>query len=1159
MEIDLSHMKRFNFSIISAIAGPVLALGALMCAGFEAYSLPASAFATTSRMGQGHWVKVEVDTTGVYAISYEQLRQWGFDNPETVGVYGTGAVVTAEHDFDGDLPDDLPQLTVMHTDDRVVFYAEGSFRAVPTADNKALFKRNLYDNHSYYFLSDCGEPLTSMPETPYNGNPDSKDELDRSWAISVIEPEEHNPGMGGAQYFSHPIPVGTQRSFVLNVADMTHRRNGDARVGYINIDYIFNQNTDGMFSPEVTISSPWTMTAPNLGSTSKQTSTVNFGFRSGYFNFSCSKNLPQNITIKYTVPESFTGDFWCVDRVYAIYTRLNRLGNDNWRMLNIGNVAAGDPVVIAEAPQNLQVWNVTNPMKPSRLLAEQREDGSAVVSMNKGYDTNNPAQILIFDSAANLPTPAYAGEVANQNLHGDTEIPDMLIVTTASMAQYAQQLADIHAATRNLRVSVVNQNDVFNEFSSGSRCPQGIRRYIKMLYDRDSDGRFRYVLLYGATQSDNRFIEHAQQDVLVCMQAEENSEVNSNSTNYCADAYFGIVGDNSRVQQLYVQQQQLSVGRLPVRTPEQATGINAKIQRYITHPVSAATAMRACFVSDLDPSTRKDDHLQHNDTARAFISRARPDMVFETIDLIRYSSAEYKNATIAPKARKRFTDNLRNGCNLVWYSGHGGHNSFSLTEVMKSSHMVALANSEYPWGVFSTCLLGDFDVNPGCLLECAVLNPNGGLMGATGSGREVYLTYNEWLNLFMAQGVASAEPGTTLADILREARNRLNSDNSQSSTIQRGRNAMCYNFVGDPSLPLHFSSGKIDIQTIDGVAPATASVPSTITGAITTVTANIAGAGAANFNGAGQLRVFAPRTYTNMKPDTQHTNYNNTTWLGSLEHTFVSENVLLAEYPVEVVSGAVSTSFVLPVTEADSARIYIYARDNASGALASGHSYVHLRKGSGSAPSQGAPVFENAYIDSPDFVNGDIIQRPVNVLATVRGAQAGVVMAVTGVANVPECILDGTTNLAASLSCLYNQDGLLEIKCALPKLSDGAHSVALKVSDFAGNTVSRTLDFVVDSQPLTATLGADAAVARTGIELTIEDVPANAEVTMLTVSDAAGNTVRTFANPVFPLRWNLTDAAGRAVPDGEYKVDARLRRGNSYGSTPQLSFTVIGL
>lgn len=52
-----------------------------------AVSLPASAaveFAAESRLASGKWVKVTTAATGIYGISYSDLRKMGFDSPDKV-------------------------------------------------------------------------------------------------------------------------------------------------------------------------------------------------------------------------------------------------------------------------------------------------------------------------------------------------------------------------------------------------------------------------------------------------------------------------------------------------------------------------------------------------------------------------------------------------------------------------------------------------------------------------------------------------------------------------------------------------------------------------------------------------------------------------------------------------------------------------------------------------------------------------------------------------------------------------------------------------------------------------------------------------------------------------------------------------------------------
>ncbi len=95
-----------------------------------AWAYDAAYYAQSSALADGHWVKIAVDTTGVYEISTEQLREWGFEKPELVKVYGYGGLMADYQRFDSNIPDDIPPTPSVRTaDGRLVFYAEGTVRS----------------------------------------------------------------------------------------------------------------------------------------------------------------------------------------------------------------------------------------------------------------------------------------------------------------------------------------------------------------------------------------------------------------------------------------------------------------------------------------------------------------------------------------------------------------------------------------------------------------------------------------------------------------------------------------------------------------------------------------------------------------------------------------------------------------------------------------------------------------------------------------------------------------------------------------------------------------------------------------------------------------------------------------------------------------------
>ena len=66
----------------------------------------ASAAVDESLLSKGRWVKVHVDSTGVYRLPVDLLSEWGFSDPSRITVAGYGSVERA-HTLDT-APSGLP-------------------------------------------------------------------------------------------------------------------------------------------------------------------------------------------------------------------------------------------------------------------------------------------------------------------------------------------------------------------------------------------------------------------------------------------------------------------------------------------------------------------------------------------------------------------------------------------------------------------------------------------------------------------------------------------------------------------------------------------------------------------------------------------------------------------------------------------------------------------------------------------------------------------------------------------------------------------------------------------------------------------------------------------------------------------------------------------
>ncbi len=102
-------------------------------------------------------------------------------------------------------------------------------------------------------------------------------------------------------------------------------------------------------------------------------------------------------------------------------------------------------------------------------------------------NTDQIREFIAFQPDGNFPSPGYTGEgegrIENQDLHG-LEHPDMIILTPEIFLDQAQELADHRETNDGLDVEVVIQEQVFNEFSSGTPDVTAIRNFMKMFYDR---------------------------------------------------------------------------------------------------------------------------------------------------------------------------------------------------------------------------------------------------------------------------------------------------------------------------------------------------------------------------------------------------------------------------------------------------------------------------------------------------------------------------------------------------------------------------------------------------------------------------------------------------------------------------------------------------
>ena len=199
---------------------------ATLAATATAHALTPDHFSRRSLLSGGKWIKVKVCHSGMQAISFEQLREWGFDKPSNVAVYGFGnAELAGRTSFADDIPDDLTPTATLTTADRIIFYGEATTRLRATSHNTLEYIHNVYDNYGYYFLSDSGE---GKPVRYIDYSPDEAGSVQTTHLCACIhQPDDHNPMSGGAFWLGPELSQDSSLEYSFDIkkfqaSDETH-------------------------------------------------------------------------------------------------------------------------------------------------------------------------------------------------------------------------------------------------------------------------------------------------------------------------------------------------------------------------------------------------------------------------------------------------------------------------------------------------------------------------------------------------------------------------------------------------------------------------------------------------------------------------------------------------------------------------------------------------------------------------------------------------------------------------------------------------------------------------------------------------------------------------------------------------------------------------
>jgi len=1009
---------------------------------------------TTSVLAEGNWVKMAINQNGIYKITYSELQSMGFDlsntDPRNFRIYGNGSSPLAEANaairYD-DLRENNIQVVgeedgVFDPADYILFYGMGPVQWVySAAKSRFVHKVNYYTDYSYYFITaDHG----SGRRIPLN-------------STSVLLPNRFVAAFNDFSY--HDI----DQYNLIKSGKTWYGEKFDLKLSYdlpaLNFPNILG---DSVLTMEVDV-------AARSESTSRFKVYVDNGeaanisvqpISASAFNaaYAMSANAVKKFyvdkptfTLKVNyLPSTSNSIGWLNYIEFNVMRELKMVGSQ----MAFRNISSFGPGKITEftlsaAPLNTHIWDLSDPTR-----AREQMTTSLNGSLQFIVTTDTLREYLAFDGSSFLSI-ASSEKIENQNLHGLAAY-DMLIVHAPEFKADAERLALIHRG-RGLSVLLETPARIYNEFSSGCQDITAIRDFARMLYDRPEPGKeLKYLLLFGDASYDykNRFPNNTN---FIPTYQSLNSLLPTES--YATDDYFGLLDANEGSN--CAGNLDLGVGRLPVKTAQEAADAVNKIERYLGLSGSPGSGSgfannvprlgdwrnSICFIADDQDNNM---HLDQAETMTALVNASNPEYNLDKIYFDSYPQVSTPGGNRFPDVNQAINKRISKGALIVNYTGHGGETGWAHERVLEISDINNWENTQaMPVFVTATCEFSRFDdPERSSGGEYAFLNPNGGGISLFTTTRLSFAATNFGLNMNFYNYVFDKVNGEypNMGDVIRKSKTPAN--------------PQILNFVllGDPALGIVYPYYRVETTTINGkdvgIDPDTIKAFSYVT--VAGIVKDDNGAKITDFNGTIYPTIFdKPVEITTLANDDD-----------SQASTFELQKNVIYRGKTSVVNGDFSFSFFVPRDIAykfGRGKISYYAENGLTDANGYYDNFIIGGSEDDIETDDKGPEIQ-LFMNDSSFVSGGITDENPILLAYVRD-EHGINTVGNGIGHDIVAVLDGQTEKSVVLNDFYEaqlnsyQKGV--VRYPFSNLSEGLHSISLKVWDIYNNSSLATTEFVV--------------------------------------------------------------------------------------------------
>lgn len=1007
----------------------------------------------TSVLADGDIYKISVNQTGIYKLDKAFFEsKLGINlanvNPKKIKIYGNRGGRLPEANSIERI-DDLEQLHIkvvgeddgkFDNNDFVLFYAEGADTwTYQKTTNSFVFDKNIYENNNYYFIKiDNTDGIRIAQANTIDGPAGEVSE----YYDMIQRLEEDKFNLLG----NFASTEGTGKEWYGDGFNNSLREKVySSKFDFTGLDVSKPIEVEMLFAGRSKSSSNVTL---SLGSKtlSKIISSVSVtDIESTYArkaiikeNFTISDQNPA-VKLGYSGTSS-DAEGW-IDYLQIGYQKYLNLNNNQLPFRNKALKTVDIAGLKLNNFTNQEIWDVTDPLSPTIV--------KIVNNILKYQPNGDVREFISHTNHLSAFEPTSLGKINNQNLHGMKD-QDMILVYHPKFKAEALRLAEHRSKVSGIKVLTAEIGAVYNEFSGGKVDPGAIRDMARLLLYRNAN--FRYLLLFGDGSYDYKGIvkEIAVENYIPVYETDESLDP---IDGFPSDDFYGLLGDNEGVN--LVGSLDIYVGRLPVRSEDEATSIVNKIIHYDTSPQTFGDwKLRSLYVGDDEDSNT---HIHDIDEIANYDEKRHPLFNQTKIYADAFTQVSTSGEKRYPDVNKQINENVFKGLHTLTYLGHGGPLGWAQERILTVPEIQSWSNlNNLMLMVTATCSFGAYD-DPSITspAEFALHNPKGGAIALMTTTRAVYTNSNKQLTDAVHTEMLKKNNGaaSTFGYILSEGKN------SKSGDFFRV-NSRKFSLLGDPSQPISMPKYQVVTSKVNGIDAMTADTLNalervTISGYI----ADDDGQKISNFNGTIYPTVFDKKsTFQTLSNDEN-----------SPKFTFTMYRNILFKGAATVANGEWKFSFWVPKNinyTYGTGRISYYATDGNVIDAAGVFSNFMV----GGTAKQGVvdivgPKMD-AYMNDENFVPGGITNASP-VLLLHLSDDLGINVTGSAIGQDITATLDGNTKSVFILNDFYEsqKDDYSQgmVRFPLNNLSNGPHYMTAKAWDISGNSTEKRVDFVVAS------------------------------------------------------------------------------------------------